>query len=63
MSDPKKRRMVDVNISDAMIIAVVQDYEREHPGADGWQMPSREFSGRLMKKIMASAEVVEGSEH
>lgn len=59
--DTNKPRMVEMDLcSDDAILAVVAEYEQQHPGLDGWRMPPKEFSDRLMKKMLASARLING---
>lgn len=56
----KRPELTEIALSNDMIMEAVADYEREHPGQDGWRMPPKEFSNRIMEKMMGSARVVTG---
>lgn len=55
-----KPTLNEISLSNDMIIEAVADYEREHPGLDGWRMPPEEFSSRIMEKMMGSLRIIEG---
>ena len=56
----KKPMITELALSNDMIMQAVSDYEREHPGLDGWKMPPEEFGARIMEKMKKSARVVVG---
>lgn len=57
----KKPSLVEMDLSEAMIEEVFQEFEREHPGQDIRKVVTPEqFSKRLMEKIMGTAHKVEG---
>ena len=43
-----------------MIEEAMNDYERENPGQSASAMSSKEMADRVMKKLYASAEIIEG---
>jgi len=55
-----KPAVLKLTMSEKMIQEVMDEWGREHPGHDFMEMGPKEFSDRLMKKIEASAEIVEG---
>ena len=61
MSKKSKPTLAELNITPAMVRDVILAWEREHPGSIAWEdMKPKEFADRLMKKIKASATLVEG---
>jgi hypothetical protein len=50
---------VQIEISKDMIEQVMREWESEHPGCLVIDMSPDEFADRMMKKIMASAKIVQ----
>lgn len=55
-----KPSAVEITFSQKMIEDVFNEFEKENPGKTHQDIGKDEFSSRLMKKITASARVVEG---
>jgi hypothetical protein len=51
--------LVELSITPEMVRDVIVAWEREHPGALD-KMAPEQFADRLMKKIEATAKLVEG---
>jgi hypothetical protein len=47
-----------LTMSKEMIEAVMDEWERAHPGRDALEMGPTEMANRIMEKIKASAEIV-----
>lgn len=60
MSEERKPGMLQVQLSAKMIEEAMADYERENPGMSASAMSPKEMADRVMKKIYASAEIIEG---
>jgi hypothetical protein len=59
MSKGAKPSLVELNITAEMVRDVILAWERNHPGALD-RMSPKDFSDLLMKKIEATAQIVEG---
>jgi hypothetical protein len=51
---------VEIEVSEAMVEAVLAEYERDNPGQTAQAMTSEEFADRMMAKIIAGAKIVTG---
>jgi hypothetical protein len=59
MSKRTKPTIVEITFTREMVRDVILAWERDHPGNLD-KMTSEEFADRLMKKIEATARIVEG---
>ena len=59
MSDTKPA-ILQIQLSAKMIEEAMTDFERENPGMNASAMSPEEMADRVMKKIYASAEIIEG---
>ena len=56
----KKPAVLQVQLSVRMIEEAMEEYERDNPGKTAYAMSGKEMADRVMKKIYASAEIIEG---
>jgi hypothetical protein len=51
--------IVEFEMSEADIAAVIAEFEAENPGKTAREFPAGEFADRMLKKILATATIVE----
>ena len=60
MSDRAKPSIVQMDMTPEMVEEVMNDFCRENPGRTTEAMDGKEFADRLMAKMLASAQKIEG---
>jgi hypothetical protein len=56
----EKPMLVDLGISEADVEAVITEYQAANPGKAACDMTPEEFADRMMKKVLATAKMIEG---
>lgn len=56
----KKPELLQIQLSARMIEEAMNEYERDNPGKTAASMSGKEMADRVMEKIYASAEIIEG---
>jgi hypothetical protein len=56
----EKPVLVEFEISEADVEAVINEYQAANPGKAACDMTPEEFADRMMKKILATAKMIEG---
>jgi hypothetical protein len=51
--------IVELEMREADIEAVIKEFEAENPGKTARDLEANEFADRMLKKIMATATIVE----
>jgi hypothetical protein len=54
-----KEILVELEMRESDIEAVVKEFEAENPGKTARDLEPKEFADRMLKKIMATATIVE----
>jgi hypothetical protein len=54
-----KEIIVELEMRDADVEAVINEYQADNPGKAAADMTPKEFADRMLKKIMATATIVE----
>lgn len=56
----EKPILVELEMREDHVEAVIAEYQADNPGKAACDMPPKEFADRMMKKILATATVIEG---
>jgi hypothetical protein len=56
----EKPRLIEIEVREDDVETVVNEYQADNPGKAACDMTPREFSDRMMKKILARVTVIEG---
>jgi hypothetical protein len=54
-----KEILVELEMRDSDVEAAMNEFEADNPGKSALDMGPKEFADRMMKKIMATATIVE----
>lgn len=55
----EKQILVELEMSENDIAAVIKEFEADNPGKTARDLNAKEFADRMLKKIMATATIVE----
>lgn len=52
--------LVELEMREADVEAVIREFQTDNPGKAACDMTPEEFADRMMKKVLATATVIEG---
>jgi hypothetical protein len=58
--EPEKPVLVELEMREEDVEAVINEFQADNPGKAACDMSNKEFADRMMKKIMATMNVIEG---